>query len=116
MHSLIETSLKVLNEILKRKEALIGIGLLALVFLGYVVGKSNCVNCVKEEVCLTYMNDNKELKKQIASLQEKKLEDKIVDLKQCKEDADKICTEKMAKYKKAYVALKCSICEKESSK
>ena len=112
MHSLVETALKVLNEILKRKEALIGVGLIVLVYLGFLIGKSTCGKCEPEDVCKTYMSDNRVLEEQLKKCQSDCLENKIGIVKKCQEEERKACHDKVEKFKKVYKDLKCTICDK----
>ena len=112
MHSLAETALKVLNEILKRKEALIGVGLIILVFLGFLIGKSTCGKCIKEDICKTYINDSIVLEGQLKECQADCLKNKIGIVKNCQEEERKACQEKVEKFKKVYKDLKCTICDK----
>ena len=112
MHSLVETALKVLNEILKRKEALIGVGLIVLVYLGFLVGKSTCGECEKDIVCKTFISDNRVLEEQLKKCQSNCLKNKIDLVKKCQEEERKACQDKVEKFKKVYKDLKCTICDK----
>ena len=116
MEKLLETGLLVINELTKRKEVLIGIGLVILVFLGFLVGKYSCKECSKEVVCKTYISDNETLSSLLKKNQESNMKDKIYKLQQCQKQEAEACKEKIEKYKTVYKDLKCAICKKKRVK
>ena len=116
MEKLLSTALLVLNELTKRKEVLIGIGLVLLVFLGFLIGKYSCQECSKEVVCKTYIKDNETLSDLLKKNQESCMKDKVYKIQQCQKQEAEACKEKIEKYKTVYRDLKCSICKKKREK
>ena len=116
MDKLIETALIVFNEVTKRKEIVVGIGLIILVYLGFLLGKSSCKECSKEVVCKSYIQDNTILESQLNDCQENCLTKKVDIIKKCQIEEANACKAKIEKYKKVYVDLKCSICNKKEKK